>query len=163
MFGIIKQNYFKGRLKLIFNNNNNMNQKNKKGFTLIELLVVIAIIGILSGLIIVSLGDATTAAKEAKIKSGLDQLRPVAQLYYNKTASGGYTDLRLDPKVINIFADIADNGGSALAAGTTLVVTETKWCAYSITPAGTCMCVDSTGDVNERTDTACSCESAKCD
>ena len=159
MFGIIKQNYFKGRLKLIFNNNN-MNQKNKKGFTLIELLVVIAIIGILSGLIIVSLGDATTAAKEAKIKSGLDQLRPVAQLYYNRV--GNYTSLASDPKVVNIFADIADNGGSALAAGTTLVVTDTAWCAYSITPAGTCMCVDSTGDVNELT-TGCNCTGQKCD
>ncbi len=164
MFGIIKQNYFKGRLKLIFNNNN-MNQKNKKGFTLIELLVVIAIIGILSGLIIVSLGDATTAAKEAKIKSGLDQLRPVAQLYYNRV--GNYTSLASDPKVVNIFADIADNGGSALVAGTTLVVSSSPthaWCAYSITPAGTCMCVDSTGDVNEVANTTgCSCGGATCD
>ncbi len=138
-----------------------MNQKNKKGFTLIELLVVIAIIGILSGLIIVSLGDATTAAKEAKIKSGLDQLRPVAQLYYNRV--GNYTSLASDPKVVNIFADIADNGGSALSA-TTLVVSSTAWCAYSITPAGTCMCVDSKGDVNEVANTTgCSCAGQTCD
>ena len=135
--------------------------KNKKGFTLIELLVVIAIIGILSGLIIVSLGDATNSAKEAKIKSALDQLRPVAQLYYN--TNHNYTNLALDSKVINIFADIEDNGGSALSA-TTLVVSSTAWCAYSITPAGTCMCVDSKGDVNEVANTTgCSCEGQTCD
>jgi len=35
---------------------------NKKAFTLIELLVVIAIIGIMSGLIIVSLSNATVCS-----------------------------------------------------------------------------------------------------
>ncbi|MDD3032574.1 MAG: prepilin-type N-terminal cleavage/methylation domain-containing protein [Candidatus Pacebacteria bacterium] len=136
--------------------------KNKKGFTLIELLVVIAIIGILSGLIIVSLGDATNSAKEAKIKSALDQLRPVAQLYYNTNRD--YTNLATDSKVINIFADIEDNGGLDLTAGTNLVATDTAWCAYSTTPAGTCMCVDSKGDVNEFTNTtSCNCANATCD
>lgn len=40
--------------------------KNKLGFTLIELLVVIAIIGILSGIIIVGMSNATTSATIAK-------------------------------------------------------------------------------------------------
>lgn len=52
-----------------------MKYNNKKGFTLIELLVVIAIIGILSGLIIVTMSGATTSANDAKRKSNLDTIR----------------------------------------------------------------------------------------
>jgi prepilin-type N-terminal cleavage/methylation domain-containing protein len=43
-----------------------MNELIKKAFTLIELLVVIAIIGILSGLIVVSMGGVTQKANIAK-------------------------------------------------------------------------------------------------
>ena len=46
-----------------------------KGFTLIELLVVIAIIGILSGMIFVSTRGGETAAKDARVKSAMDQIR----------------------------------------------------------------------------------------
>lgn len=54
---------------------------NNKAFTLIELLVVIAIIGILSGLIVVSMTGATNSAKDARIKAGMDQLRSAAEVY----------------------------------------------------------------------------------
>lgn len=62
--------------------------KTTKGFTLIELLVVIAIIGILSGLIIVSMSGAQNSAKDARIKAAMDQMRSVAAIYYN-TIGGG--------------------------------------------------------------------------
>nr|HQH20406.1 type II secretion system protein [Candidatus Pacearchaeota archaeon] len=43
--------------------------KSKQGFTLIELLVVIAIIGILAGLVIISMSGSQNAAKNARIQS----------------------------------------------------------------------------------------------
>jgi prepilin-type N-terminal cleavage/methylation domain-containing protein len=61
-----------------------------KGFTLIELLVVIAIIGILSGLIIVSMGGAQGAAKDARIKAALDQFRSNAEVFRLGDASSRY-------------------------------------------------------------------------
>ena len=52
-----------------------------KGFTLIELLVVIAIIGILAGIIVVSMGGAQDSAHDARIKTTMDQMRASAALY----------------------------------------------------------------------------------
>jgi len=123
---------------------------NKKGFTLIELLVVIAIIGILAGLIIVSLNDATKSAKDARIKSAMDQLRVQAAIY--KTQIGDYGDLNnatICPKIDQIKADISAEGGSL-----TISTSDTAWCAYTTLPGGSAVCVDSTGDV--QTDVGCS-------
>lgn len=66
-----------------------MNKINKKAFTLIELLVVIAIIGILSSLIVVSMGGATGFANDAKKKSDIDALKK-ALLLYNIDKGGVY-------------------------------------------------------------------------
>ena len=53
-----------------------MARRNKqKGFTLIELLVVIAIIGILAGIIMVSMNSAREDSKEARTLADLRQLR----------------------------------------------------------------------------------------
>jgi prepilin-type N-terminal cleavage/methylation domain-containing protein len=49
-----------------------MNKTIRTAFTLIELLVVIAIIGILSGLIVVSMNASVNSANDTKRKAGID-------------------------------------------------------------------------------------------
>ena len=127
MFDIIKQNYFKGRLKNNFNNNMNIN--NKKGFTLIELMVVIAIIGILVGIIIVSLNKSTDQAKDAKVRSAMGQLRSVAQIYYNNHEYK-FSGLASDSEALAIKSEIEKNGGT----GYELKNTTNAWCAVVDTP-----------------------------
>lgn len=60
----------------------------KKGFTLIELLVVIAIIGILSGIVLTSLGTARDKARQSSATASLSSMRAQAELGF--TSDGKY-------------------------------------------------------------------------
>ena len=61
--------------------------KIRNGFTLIELLVVIAIIGMLSSVVLVSLGPARAKSRDSKRFSDLNQLQLAVELYYDKYGS----------------------------------------------------------------------------
>lgn len=63
----------------------------KKGFTLLELLVVIAIIGILSSVVMVSLGNARAKSRDAKRLTDLKQIQSALTLYYNDNDLYPYT------------------------------------------------------------------------
>lgn len=66
------------------------NKSSKKGFTLIELLVVIAIIGILSSIVLVSLGSARKKARDARRQSDIKQIGLALELYYDAQSSPTY-------------------------------------------------------------------------
>ena len=53
----------------------------KRAFTLIELMVVITIVGILSGIIVVSLSGATNAANDAKKKADIGSIKRAIVVY----------------------------------------------------------------------------------
>lgn len=59
------------------------------GFTLIELLMVIAIIGILSSVVLASLGTARTRSKDAAIQADMHSLLTQAEIYNNTNGSYG--------------------------------------------------------------------------
>ena len=69
--------------------------RKQKGFTLIELLVVIAIIGLLASVIMVSLANARSKARDTKRIADVEQMMKALELYYSINgqypASGGST------------------------------------------------------------------------
>jgi len=122
---------------------------NKKGFTLIELLVVIAIIGILSSIVLVSMGSARDKARDAAIKSYMGQIRAVAEMVYD--SDGSYTKLASSTDYINLNKEIVNQGGSNKVEH----ITSDKYCLqYDLNITGDKWCIDYTGAVGS-TDVSC--------
>ncbi len=71
--------------------------KAKKGFTLIELLVVIAIIGILAGIVLVSLSGARASARDARRQADIDSIKTAMELFYND--NNAYLQQALAPTI----------------------------------------------------------------
>lgn len=138
-----------------------MNKIQNKGFTLIELLVVIAIIGILAGIIVVSMGSAQGSAINAKVKATLSQMRTTAELH-KITVNGGddYADLETNTEMIALMGAVDDvlDGGTLVPATPT-----TDWC-YKVSlmsPEDTkSWCTDSNGYIGEAANATTNCTGA---
>jgi prepilin-type N-terminal cleavage/methylation domain-containing protein len=70
---------------------------NKKGFTLIELLVVVAIIGVLAGIVLVSLNSARNKADKSSLQSTLASVMPVASMCVNEGGTISAPNFTPDP------------------------------------------------------------------
>jgi len=143
------------------------NQKFTTGFTLIELLVVIAIIGILSGIVLTSLGTARNKAKSASAQASMSSMRSQAELGVdsggNYVASICTSDLTGGLNSLKA-AVVAQAGAGTVTCNQTPAAPAqaTAWAASVnlSSLSGTFFCVDSTGSARAHgtalgTDTVC--------
>jgi prepilin-type N-terminal cleavage/methylation domain-containing protein len=113
-----------------------MNNLIKKAFTLIELLVVIAIVGILSGLIVITMGGVTQKATVAKAQVFSNSLR-------NSLIMNLISEWRLDENAGTTTADSWSGGNVGVLTGpTTLPV----WKTGSDCINSSCLQFDGTDD-----------------
>ena len=119
-------------------------KKKKKGFTLIELLVVIAIIGILAGIVLVSLSGTQKRAKDGRIMADMNQLRTVASVFYDSQTPNTFTGLDSNLDEQKIADDVDDQDGTYNIWISTLTDHEGEnYCATATLPGGGAWCVDS--------------------
>lgn len=146
--------------------------KSKKGFTLIELLVVIAIIGILAGIVLVSLRGAPGQAKDARIQSAVTQARTQAEMIwsadskYDDLCAGGKLNTTDSPQLASLQADIASQQGEDSAADAVLHchAEDNEYCiSAQLVSTDDYFCVDGEGNVvDNASSTDCGATSMNC-
>ena len=124
----------------------------RRGFTLIELLVVIAIIGILASIVLVSFPSATKRARDARLKTAIEQMRTI--MVYTFGNSGNYDSFASNTTEMRPLATDVDKNrwtGSNTyfnisRAPNTNSTTACIWAALNEKNGATWFCVDSLGN-----------------
>ena len=116
----------------------------KSGFTLVELLIVTVIIGILAGMMMLTMGSATDSAEAAKLINDLRLVKSASLLYYadqekwpdNGAASGGTfkASETLLPYMDKALAPIYDDEVSHYTVQTTIGGNVVEKIIYGISP-----------------------------
>jgi len=131
--------------------------RNQKGFTLIELLVVIAIIGLLAGIVLVSLGGARDSAKDARIITSMGQYRSQSEI--SNANDGDYHGVGVGTDYTTLSTDMTAQGGTSFIVATTT----SAYCAEVVLNNGEYYCIDSATFTSAKASaTACSSGSVTC-
>ena len=117
----------------------------QKGFTLIELLVVIAIIGILAGMVVVNMSSAPNAAKDATVKSYMDQVKSTFAIQYANNNPSSYLAATSSADYTTLKGKI--DGAAAAASALTASTDCKKYCmAAKLNAVSGFWCVDYAGN-----------------
>ena len=120
-----------------------MSKTTQKGFTLIELLVVIAIIGLLAGIVLVSLGGARQSARDARRIADVKQLALILEIediqetldLTGCTGADAGADTCLGPGDVSLFSSTPFKDPTS-ATSTVCTSVSTAVCQYSVSQSG---------------------------
>ena len=144
----------------------------KKAFTLIELLIVIAIIGILAGIVLVSLTGALKKGKDSRIQADMQQVRNIAGMIMSDTGSydglcnSSNNDLNTShgtygTQLSTLSNDIKTQQGGTLNLN--CYASGNDYCISAALVAKTgYLCIDSDGNVVATSSNPCNAATSKC-
>jgi len=113
------------------------------------MLVVVAIIGILATAVIISIGPARTQARDSRIRGDVEQLRNLAEVYFNQN-NFSYAGFSCNTTIggtsaQTLCSDVnTQNGGQGQPS---ITATQNSLCIVARLASGGYICMDTTGKV----------------